>query len=1208
VSDLGYDVAYLPDGDVEAIAREHSLSRVLVLGPAGPELLERLAETAGELRVAPSDAWEHVLHVGAYLCTSTSGAALLLVRRGLDRATEQRGRRRHVGGHLGTAEPVLDALWASAQEPRTRSRFATGDIVRLRGSEAVGTVKRTTPRLGSIEVTVDVDGRVQNVGEDALELVEGDPRDPVFWLSQPPGSADDLALTITWTKLTHPLTDTVYSYASSKTLFRPYQFLPVLKLLGSASDRLLIADEVGLGKTIEAGLVWSELEQRTRLDRALVVCPSALVLKWKSEMARRFDRDLSVLRAADLRDFAEAVADGREPTLCGVTSLEGLRSQTDLLEALNAVNPRLDLVIVDEAHALRNRGRRSYQLGRLLSDWSDVLLFLSATPLNLGETDLFNLVNLLAEDQFFDERIFPEQLEPNAVLNRLAKELRGGGTAPRKLIPLARSVERMPLGGIVTQRPGFEELCSLLDTPAALPPATHARAKRLVSELNTLSGVLTRTRKVDVPDAKAVRVAEQLVVPWTDQELRMYQAISAAYAADYKARGVPPGFAMQMVLRQAASCLPAVQESVRKRRIEAGEEAADVVQDAGPELGTEEPLTLDADGTRVDLLEPLVVDTKYQTMLDRLLDARANGMRQVMIFSFFRQTLAYLQERLSESFTVRVMNGKTPMSERQSIMEDFRAGRFEVLLLSQVGAEGLDFEFCNVMVNYDLPWNPMQVEQRIGRLDRFGQTSEKIFIFNMHVEGTIESDIIERLYHRIGVFERSIGELEPILRDDFAMMQKTILDPRLSESQREAELRRVQVALAERAEHIRALDESRGVLSTVDQLEIDGMTDSGPTDGRFIGPTEVQRLLQRLLARTGAKLSRPDRNGIFRLIGTVQLASLVTQSRARHSRSMMTKQHLARLLRDGEAVRVTFDNEVASKHDLELVSGRHLLVSVALEVLGADDLVLRRFGIVKVPGVSTGRRFAVKLDLATTTGLRPQRELWATAVDLDTGSQDESLGGQLLEAVARGTLLDGSGEVDPRLTRVLPRLEDLAFSRQVETERVRRADNEALVDARIESQRKSIELKLRRADETLREVTAANRDASIRRLHEGRIRNLSHDLEMLAPALADKRSLHVSLQPTDHRPLVDLDLVLCVAPVGDDHPPVRVDVHRWRTMSQRHPDPVARLSLDVQGDDLAGRGDDPEPAVPRIGHGPERRSPLVVHHAPLLGLPSLVER
>ena len=164
------------------------------------------------------------------------------------------------------------------------------------------------------------------------------------------------------------------------------------------------------------------------------------------------------------------------------------------------------------------------------------------------------------------------------------------------------------------------------------------------------------------------------------------------------------------------------------------------------------------------------------------------------------------------------MTGGTPMDQRQRIMDDFRAGKFDVLLLSQVGAEGLDFEFCNALVNYDLPWNPMQVEQRIGRLDRFGQTSEKIFIFNMHVPGTIESDIFERLYTRIGLFEQSIGELEPILRDELKSMTRALLDPRLSESERSAEAERMAVALAERAQQVKQLEEARGALSTVDQL------------------------------------------------------------------------------------------------------------------------------------------------------------------------------------------------------------------------------------------------------------------------------------------------------------------------------------------------------------------------------------------------------
>ena len=168
---------------------------------------------------------------------------------------------------------------------------------------------------------------------------------------------------------------------------------------------------------------------------------------------------------------------------------------------------------------------------------------------------------------------------------------------------------------------------------------------------------------------------------------------------------------------------------------------------------------------------------------------------QVMVFSFFRRTLSYLRRRLAETYSVRVMDGSVPPPMRAQIMEDYRNGDFDILLLSEVGSEGLDFEFVGALVNYDLPWNPMRVEQRIGRLDRFGQTHERIHIANFHVPGTIETDIFERLYSRIRVFEESIGELEPILRNQMSDITRLVLDPRRSDAERQREIDRIALAV-----------------------------------------------------------------------------------------------------------------------------------------------------------------------------------------------------------------------------------------------------------------------------------------------------------------------------------------------------------------------------------------------------------------------------
>lgn len=1106
------DVAYHPSHHDGWGALDLPVKDCLVLGDPPPEVLELAEEHGAAVRIADGGVWAALLRRGCYTVRDGASCSALVVLHGNEPGRPERGRTRYLTGDLPLAKSVLQREWNDAKPARTSSPVVAGDIVRIRSTGMLGSVIRVTAHQGDFDVLVDGPGGRRTLSVEALDRVEGDPRDPDFWIRQQPGSAEDLALTLTWAKLTHPLTDTVYSYASSKTVFRSYQFAPVLKLLGSSSGRLLIADEVGLGKTIEAGLIWSELEQRGRLDRALVVAPASLTLKWKSEMARRFDRDLTVMRPPDLLDRADDMALGRDVRFSGVISLESLRTADHVLQRLTDVHARLDLVIVDEAHALRNRGTRGYELGQLLSDWSDVLLFLSVTPLNLGSSDLFNLVNMLREDEFADEAVFESQLEPNQVLNEIARRLRSGRAQPRKLLGLAERIDRMELGAAVTARPDFAVLRGLLDQDSPLTDEQVARAKRTVAGLNTLSSVLTRTRKVDVPDAKAKREAQQVDVNWTPEERRIYDGIRARYLIEFADRGTPPGFGMQMPLRQAASCLPAMQAALQKRHgnfVEDDEEGYDLSEVTEDERQESSMLPATA---LSELVKPLKVDSKYEAMETRLLELRAQGMRQAMVFSFFRGTLAYLESRLSQRMSVRVMTGATPMDERQKVMQGFRAGNFEVLLLSQVGAEGLDFEFCNVLVNYDLPWNPMQLEQRIGRLDRFGQTSEKIFILNMHVPGTIESDIFERLYTRIGVFERSIGELEPILRDELRSVTRALLDPRLTDDERQEEVDRVGVALAMRAEQLKELESSRGALATVDQLEIDGMTAEGPSEGRFVGPSEVRRVLLRLLDRLGGKLTDPAQ-GICRLTGTVELARAVLNWAPKASGgSRWTAGQLAAQLRDGNPIRVTFDNDVASKMEVELISTRHPLIRVALEVLNETDLALCRFGVIGLPELqSSPQGCLARVDLAQSGGARPRLEMWVTAMDLATRREVE-IGSALLDALARGDLVHVNHPAHSGLEQMLGTLEQNLGARRRTVEAQRRADNDALVDARVASQVRSIDLKLQRARETLDQVIDRQRDSRVIRLHEGRIKNLESDREAVQARLHQLRALDVSSQ------------------------------------------------------------------------------------------------
>ncbi|WP_067793550.1 DEAD/DEAH box helicase [Actinomadura formosensis] len=1104
-----YDLRYEPQEAGYAWMAELQPRTCLVIGDTLAGRRDEVLALAGEIREIGTSRYLDSLHRGGYAFRQGSDWHALILVEGPDPVRAESSRRRSTDddSHLMRAFYTRTMEWEDATPFAGNSKFSAGDMVRARDSGLIGQVKGVSAVLGSYEYDVEIRGVVKQISEQLLTRVEGDPGDPAFWLTQPPADAAGIGLTLTWTKLRHPLTDTLYSFASSKTVFRTYQFKPVLKLLNGSSGRLLIADEVGLGKTIEAGLIWIELEQRLRLERVLIVTPASLTLKWQAEMTRRFDRAVEILSPAQLEAFADRIERGEDPPLKGIISLESLRTADSVLQRLTEVHPRFDLVIVDEAHSMRNRESKSHALGRLLADAADYLLLLSATPLNLGNDDLFNLMSLLDEQNFGDRLVFERQLEPNQVLNSVAQSLLDTGRRqPRKLLTELNSLHSTQFGAAITDRPDYGLLRELLGVERPLNHEEVARARRLLTDLNMLSGVLTRTRKAEVPNGKAVREPRAIEVDWTNEERAYYDALYAWYMRRAREMGTPPGFAMQMPLRLAASCIPASQRALHEKHPDIFRQEIDDFDDAGDEV-------LDGLEQLQSLVTPVTRDTKYDRLLTELHRVRAAGLRQVMIFSFFRGTLAYLEERLSEHFSVRVMHGLVSPSAREEIMKDFRAGKFDLLLLSEVGSEGLDFEFCNVLVNYDLPWNPMRVEQRIGRVDRFGQQHEKIFVYNIQVPGTIETDIFQRLYDRIGVFTGSVGALEPILRDEFGDIHKRILDPRLDAAGRNREVERISVALEQRTHDAEALRASEANLSGIDNLLIEGLNEDGPTNGRFIGRAEIRRLLDELFQRYGGRLRGPNRQGVFELIGSRELGTRLRHSQIDRDGSRHTLSKLVTLLYDSTPVPCAFEPAMAAREPMELLSARHPLVKLALEVLGEEDLALPRFGSVTVPGIQDGRRYLVKIDLAETSGLRPLVELWATAIDLETLEEDPAVGDLLLTALAEGTLGDGPSEPPASLRQAWQRAREQASARRMLTERSRIQENTALVEGRIRAREGSLDIQMRKTEDMTERLRADGRDHSIIRLHQGRIRNLREQRLHIRGELARHLNLGVTLSP-----------------------------------------------------------------------------------------------
>ncbi|MEF9906847.1 helicase-related protein [Streptomyces sp. P9-A2] len=999
-------------------------------------------------------------------------------------------------------------------------------------------IKATPTRDGGVQYRLQdaSGGRSRMAFEEDLEALPPSSDDPEDWILRPPTPADRTALALTLAKLSTPLTDVVYSYQSSRTIFRPYQFRPVLKLMSSDRQRLLIADEVGLGKTIEAGLIWNELEQRTHLRRpsgrrggthfrGLVVCPAALVTKWQNEMRDRFDRDLCVLDKEGMTKLVELFRSGdtSEP-FAGVVSLERLR-RAGQLDELAELQPRFDLVIVDEAHYLRNASSRSHAAAALLADWADALIFLSATPLNLGNQDLYNLVHLLDEASFPEPKVFENQLEPNRHLNAVAVGIAEGGAdttdGARALHSRLMRVQTSTYGKITARRPEFRRLRELLSTGEPLSPRQRAEARRCIAELNALAGVVNRTRKADTPDRKALREAEDVAVRWTSQERAFYDGLHAWCLERAARSGMAAGFAAQMWLRQAASCIPAMQQRLRERfsprpaEEETAEELlydSEVVDDsedtpngnrtrsaASPESLAHE-LAKQADDLSMlrPLLRELPVDTKFERFKDMLRGARTKGMRQAMVFSFFTRTLEYLEERLTPEFKVRVMHGKIPPAERERIMKDFRAGAFDLLLVSEVGSEGLDFEFCNVLVNYDLPWNPMRVEQRIGRLDRFGQQHEKIFIFNMQVPGTIETDIFQRLYSRIGVFQDSIGELEPILRGRLKELHRIVLDPHLSPEQRRRQVDRIAVARVDREKDLESLNKAQALLTGLDGLLIEGFDETSPGRGRYLGPQEIRGLVECFLTDSGYGLLRdvPHEDDLVDVAGSGDLLKTMYEAMDTGAFPHPRGDLLARL-KSGSPTRFCLTASASSASGVPLLSVRHPLVRTAQWWYEQQPEPLLRYGRARLPGLPPGSRYLVEVRLARTDGTRSRRELWTTAVDIRTMREVPEVGTALLTSLARGELTSADkslpAAVDALLTEALEEVQALAAVQERTTKRLYEAENARLAEGRRATVSDTFHVKISRSRRLAHEVS----HPSIRRLYESRATHLETRREAL---------------------------------------------------------------------------------------------------------------
>ena len=681
-----------------------------------------------------------------------------------------------------TAPPGNPAIPAVASHAAT-TMFKVGDLVALCSDpDTVVPIIGVTAGTAETRYRVFQDNRQATYYQSQLRPLE--PANEPSLLS-----AGDLRAHLTSLHLLSPSTANLYSLRSGRVHFVPYQYRPVVRLIRADRPRLLIADEVGVGKTIEAGLIIKELRARTDISSVLVICPKALVTerKWFVEM-KRFDEHFEALDGRTLRHcLRETDLEGEWPDRYARAIIPFSLFDSDLLfgkegrgtrasEGLLGLDPppRFDLVIVDEAHHIRNADTYLHQAVRYFCDNAQAAVFLTATPVQLGSQDLFTLLNVLRPDLVIDRPSFEQMAAPNGFINAAVGHCRAEGdrwqAEARACLGHAAQTEWGRL--FLRESPAFQDIYDRL-AEEHIDDASRIRIIRSLEELYTFSPMINRTRRRDIGEFTSRR-PETLTVEFTPDQRRLHDdlldVVSRILARAHGEQNVK--FMMTTIRRQAASCLYGLAPLLRDML--AGKldslEAMDGTDGEPPvdaAFLAEIRADIEALLERADDLDPL--DPKAQAFVSVVRDKDRMANNKALVFSTFRHTLAYIEKHVADAgLRYGLVHGGVTDDQRADLRRRFALPKddpeaLDVLLSSEVGGEGLDFQFCDLLVNYDLPWNPMRIEQRIGRIDRYGQQSESVAIVNLVTPGTVDADIYERCLMRIGVFHHAVGGSEEIL-------------------------------------------------------------------------------------------------------------------------------------------------------------------------------------------------------------------------------------------------------------------------------------------------------------------------------------------------------------------------------------------------------------------------------------------------------------
>ncbi|WP_422460452.1 SNF2-related protein [Endozoicomonas sp. ALB115] len=979
--------------------------------------------------------------------------------------------------------------------------------------------------------------------ERSLEIVESDDRPDVVDLLEKSrfGRAQDLRGALTHSRLSGRLADLIYSMHTTNTDFYPYQFKPVLNFLDSPCRGLLIADEVGLGKTIEAGLIWTELRARIDARRLLVLCPAMLREKWRDELALRFGIAAETCNAGELLDKLNRFRRGEIDEFVLVGSTQGLRPPrgwdsdetisndrtklASLLDSCALSESLFDAVIVDEAHYLRNPNSQTAALGHLLRNVTDHLVLLSATPIQLSSADLFHLLNLLDEDSFHYKQAFGDILQANEPILRLRDSILSQKINRAEAVQILQNAQSHPL--LKSNR----QLQLLIDSfPASQElktTETRSQIAERLERINLLGRVVSRTRKSEVHEWRVVRTPVAEKVEMSSLERRVYDEVTACVRSYCEQYDLSQGFMLTIPQRQLSSSMPAAIRAWRKKLDQVTlEELA--YESVGDDIST----TTNTANTVGPLVSELMKithnlglgsfddfkkhDSKYIKLIENLRQYWSDYPdKKVVLFSYYRGTLEYLEERLREDGVkpVRLVGGMK--QSKYEIIEHFRTSdEVQILLSSEVASEGVDLQFSSLLINYDLPWNPMRVEQRIGRIDRLGQKEHRINIWNLFYKDTIDDRVYSRLLKRLDIFTRALGNMESVLGDSILHMTYDLLRHNLSKEQEKERIDQTAQAIANLSRQEERLEEEAAHLVAHGDYILNQVKAAQELN-RFVSSQDLWVYFKDFFSEAypGCQFSKVQDDV---LLFEIELSTDAKVDLDHHLASLRLKGKTRLTGASGSKIRYLFENKTGlAKAGTEIVNQYHPVFRFISSSIRAGKthyfpLVALQIASSKIPSVQKGQ-YQFVVQRWSVSGERDIEKLVFRAMPLAVGAQIMSP--EEAEALVALTASEGSewhGANNEIPNDVAEECYGLCLGALEDAEAQYRLQITSENDDRIDLQISTLKSHIAKQIATIQQVIDKYRDSEKQQMipaNLGRIRKLEEQRDTRLSQLEKKRNL-----------------------------------------------------------------------------------------------------